>query len=132
MLIVMGDVDAAGVLYFGTVFRWHERCFTEWLAEGGSPLEGILASRRALPVRSASADYPSSAGLGDRVEPARRVHAVTETDFVFETSWTSSASGRTVAVVSTRHVACAPRADGGGFVRIPLWGELIAQVASGN
>lgn len=130
MLVVMGDVDAAGVLYFGSVFRWHERSFSEWLARIGSPLEEILAAGRALPVRSAGAEYPSSAGLGDELTAVARVHGVTETEFVYETQWTSARSGQLVAVVETRHVACEADPQSGRFVRRPIWAELAAQMIS--
>ncbi|GAA1817875.1 hypothetical protein GCM10009749_29930 [Agromyces neolithicus] len=124
MLVVLGDVDAAGVLYFATVYRWHESTFTNWLAEHGIPLEQILSSGRGLPVRTSWADYPSAARLGDDVRVTRSIAELTETDFVFETTWRDAASGRVVATVSTKHVACERDAGSGLFWRTPIWESL--------
>lgn len=124
MLVVLGDVDAAGVLYFATVYRWHEASLTAWLAEQGQPLEEILGSDRGLPVRRSWADYPSPARLGDTLSVRRAVHALSDTDFVFETTWRQSSSGRVVATVSTKHVSCERDARTGVFGRAPIWPDL--------
>lgn len=126
MLVTLGDVDSAGVLFFASVYRWHERVFFEWLAEIGQPLQEILSTGRGLPVRSSSAEYPSSAVLGDDLSVSRRVSELAGTEFVFQTAW--STGERRVAEVSTKHVTCGRNEANGLFVRRPIWPELRAQL----
>lgn len=123
-MVVLGDVDAAGVLYFGNVFRWHEEVFTRWLSDVGMPLETLFASGRGLPVRSSWAEYPASAGLGEALSVTVAVSDLRDTEFVFTTDWRSENTERTVSSVSTRHVACVKDADSGYFVRTDVWPEL--------
>jgi acyl-CoA thioesterase FadM len=123
MLVTLGDVDSAGVLFFASVYRWHERVFFEWLMEVHQPLQKTLESGRGLPVRSSWADYPASATLGENLELTRRVIGTTGTEFVFQTSW-QGPSGMTVAEVNTKHVACERDSDSGRFVRRAIWPEL--------
>lgn len=129
MLVVLGDTDAAGVIYHATAFHWHERRFTEWLAEAGLPLEQILESGRGLPVRRADADYVGAAGLGDRLAVEARVLDVAETQFVFQTAWTQESSGAPVLSVRTTHVVCDRSGPEGRFARTRLWPELEAAIA---
>lgn len=128
-MVVLGDVDAAGVLYFASVFRWHERVFTEWLSSIAWPLHELLDSGRGLPIRSSWADYPSSARLGETLKVVVSVHDVKGTEFVFRTRWTSAA-GRVVSEVSTLHVACERETESGYFVRTSIWGGLRDALAS--
>jgi YbgC/YbaW family acyl-CoA thioester hydrolase len=124
MLVTMGDVDSAGVIFFASVYRWHERAFFEWLGEIGQPLRGVLDSGRGLPVRASWAEYPAPASLGDDLVLTRSVSALAETEFVFQTTWRSSAG--IVAEVSTQHVACRRDTSSDRFVRSPIWPELHA------
>lgn len=128
LMVVLGDVDAAGVLYFASVFGWHERVFTEWLTRVEWPLAGLLEAGRGLPIRRSWADYPSSARLGDYLEMAQSVFEVEETQFVFQTEW-SAAAGNVVAVVRTLHVACERDPETGYFVRVPIWAQLSEHLA---
>jgi len=129
MLVTLGDVDSAGVLFFASVYRWHERVFFEWMSEVGQPLEKILEEGRGLPVRSSWAEYPAGAALGENLHLTRRVIDTTETEFVFQTTW-QGASGATVADVHTKHVAC-QRDDGTDrFRRRAIWPELRSALAT--
>lgn len=123
-MVVLGDVDAAGVLYFGNVFRWHEEVFTRWLSTVGFPLEALFASGRGLPVRSSWAEYPASAGLGETLSVTVSITELHDTEFVFTTDWRSENSKRTVSTVSTRHVSCVKDEDSAFFVRTAIWPRL--------
>ncbi|MEN2739592.1 acyl-CoA thioesterase [Microbacterium sp. X-17] len=123
-LIVLGDVDAAGVLYFGNVFRWHEEVFTRWLAQVDVPLHGLFGTGRGLPVRSSWAEYPASARLGETLKMTPAVTSLRDTEFVFETTWCEEVFSREVLRVSTRHVACVKDEDTGFFVRTSIWPGL--------
>lgn len=122
MLVVLGDVDAAGVLYFGAVFRWHERELSEWMASIGQPFEQVFLKGRGIPVRSAEAEYPNPASLGTELSVELRCSDVQESQFVFETTW-KRADGRVAALVRTLHIAC-ERDSSERFRRTSIWAEL--------
>jgi YbgC/YbaW family acyl-CoA thioester hydrolase len=127
-MVVLGDVDAAAVLYFATVFRWHEEVFTRWLSAAGFPLGDLFASGRGLPVRSSWAEYPASAKLGEILSATASITALRDTEFVFTTEWRSDDTDRTVVTVSTKHVSCVKDADSGYFVRADVWPQLREQL----
>ena len=129
MLVVLGDTDAAGVIYHATAFHWHERRFTEWLAEAGMPLQDILAEGRGLPVRRADADFLGVVRLGDRLAVQERFVDVEDTQFTFETRWTHLASGRSVLTVRSTHVACERSGPDARFSRTRLWEIMRAAIA---
>lgn len=128
MLVVLGDTDAAGVIYNATAFHWHERRFTEWLADAGMPLQDILEQGRGLPVRRADADFVGVARLGDRLAVEERFIDVEATQFTFESRWTQDATGQPVLTVRSTHVACDRSGPDGRFARTRVWGELRAAI----
>ena len=127
--VTLGDVDAAGIIFFANVFRWHESRLSTWLADLGRPLRSILDADIALPTVASSAEYPASAFLDDILEVRARTHTVTDTSFVFETTWARVVDTRSVAVVRTTHVSCRKTEDG-LFVRTTMFDFLRDHLGS--
>lgn len=122
-MVALGDTDAAQVLYFAFVYRWHEEAFTVWLDEIGLPLRELFGRGDALAVRASSADYPASAHLGDRLAGQIRVTGTDRGVVTVDTTWRR---GETViARVQTVHIATRFGGDE-GFGRAPLFDELRA------
>lgn len=108
--VSLGDVDSAQVIYFATVFRWHEQSFSEWLAKEYVPLSRVLASGHGLPVVSCSATYTASIRQDDKLTLDSWVYDIGRSSFTFGTT---ILSGETVAgTVETRHVWVEAGADG--------------------
>jgi len=66
--VTMGDVDAAGILYFPSPYRWLEEMFTGWLRDLGHPLSNLLHSNAACPCVASAASYPSPAKLDEELD----------------------------------------------------------------
>jgi acyl-CoA thioester hydrolase len=66
--VTMGDVDAAGVLYFGAPLRWLDRLMGAWMREIGLPISGLLARGEGAPAVHTETDYRSPLRLDDPVE----------------------------------------------------------------
>lgn len=108
--VVLGDTDAAQVIFYPTVFRWHEYSLSEWLAAKYMPLTRIFASGFGLPVVKCSATYPASIRQDDIVVLESWVAGVGESSFTFGTT---VLHGDTIAAtVETRHVWVRTSSDG--------------------
>lgn len=100
--VALGDVDAARVIYFPTVFRWHEYSFSEWLATQFRPLSHMFTAGFGLPVVTCSAKYLGAIRQDDRVTLQSWIADVGASSFTFGT--TVSSEGIEAATVETRHV----------------------------
>lgn len=116
--LALADVDAARVVYFASVFRWHESSFTGWLADLGHPLGAILAGGYGLPVVSASADYRIPIGLDSAVRLDLFAGKVGRSSCEFVTEIRSE-GGDSVGQVRTIHPWVRFGSDG-GLVAEPL------------
>ncbi|MCA4134827.1 thioesterase family protein [Arthrobacter sp. M4] len=108
--VVLGDVDSAGVVYFASVFRWHEHSFSEWLAERYEPLGRILGTGSGLPVVASSAEYPAAIHQDDVLTLQSWATEVKRSSFLFGT--TMLREGTLTATVTTRHVWTRRNPDG--------------------
>lgn len=108
--VALGDVDAAHVIYFPVVFRWHEYNFSEWLAAAFKPLSKILESGFGLPVVACSATYSRPVGQDDLVAMDSWISNVGGSSFTFNS--TVRVNGDPVAGVETKHVWVKMEADG--------------------
>ncbi|WP_179129035.1 acyl-CoA thioesterase [Arthrobacter sp. 49Tsu3.1M3] len=124
--VALGDVDAARVIYFPAVFRWHEYNFSEWLALRYKPLSELLASGFGLPVVNCSATYTTSIRQDDVVRLDSWVADVGESSFTFGTSVLSGDD--TASTVETRHVWVKIAHDG-TFASAGLPPELRGEMA---
>lgn len=66
--VSMADVDAAGVLYFASPYRWMEELFSGWLRDLGHPLVDLLHGQAVCPCVSSCARYPAPAVVDDELE----------------------------------------------------------------
>jgi acyl-CoA thioesterase FadM len=64
----MGDVDAAGILYFPVAYRWLEEMFGGWLRELGHPISGLIRSGEACPCVASAATYPSPVTVDEEID----------------------------------------------------------------
>lgn len=125
--ISLGDVDSAQVIYFPTVYRWHEYNFSEWLAANFLPLREILASNFGLPVVHSSAEYLSPLHQDDSVTLESRVADIGRTSLTFRTDVLEGA--QVAVIVETKHVwvTCSPA---GEFKAAAFPAELAAALAT--
>lgn len=61
------DTDAAGVLFFGHLFRHAHDAYESLMAAAGCPLQGLIRNGVALPIVHAEADYQAPLRQGDRI-----------------------------------------------------------------
>ena len=66
--VTMGDVDAAGILYFGAPLVWLDRLMGAWMREIGLPVSALLARGEGAPAVHTETDYRSPIGLDEPVE----------------------------------------------------------------
>lgn len=108
--VALGDTDAARVIYYPVVFRWHEYSFSEWLASQFRPLSEVFATGFGLPVVNCSATYSGSIRQDDRVTVESWITDVGASSFTFGS--TVSNKGTVVGKVETRHVWVQIASDG--------------------
>jgi acyl-CoA thioesterase FadM len=108
--VALGDVDAAQVIYFPVVFRWHEYNFSEWLAAQFMPLSKMFAAGVGLPVVSCSATYSGAIRQDDRVTLQSGITEVGTSSFTFGTTVINE--GVVAAGVKTSHVWVEIASDG--------------------
>lgn len=66
----MGDVDAAGILYFASPYRWLEELLSGWFFEIGHPLSSLLHGGTGCPSVASAAQYLAPVGLDDHLDVA--------------------------------------------------------------
>ena len=66
--VTMADVDAAGILYFASPYRWLEEHVTGWLIDRNHPLSDLLKEGHAFPCVSSSASYSAPVRVDDILE----------------------------------------------------------------
>lgn len=79
--VAMGDVDAAGILYFAAPYRWMEELFTGWLKGIGHPVSSMLRSGLACPCVASAATYPAPLSLDDEITLTLRPSSIGTTSF---------------------------------------------------
>jgi acyl-CoA thioesterase FadM len=77
----MGDVDAAGVLFFATPYRWLDDLVTGWWKTIGHPISDMLGAETSCPVIASGACYPAPATVDDEVSLALHPSSVGRTSF---------------------------------------------------
>ncbi|WP_319457042.1 MULTISPECIES: acyl-CoA thioesterase [unclassified Mycobacterium] len=122
--VVMGDTDAARVIYFGAPLGWAERLMTTWLADAGLPTSVTLDSGRGYPAVRAEVSYHSALRLDDRVFATLLTGAITNRSVTFHAQFaTGFATAPAVEVWLTKvHV----RFGADGSDAIPLDPSLLA------
>lgn len=111
------DTDAAGVLFFGHLFRHAHDAYESFMAELGFPLHGLIqreppdASTR-LPITHAEADFKRPLRQGDTVEVELRVREVRPRSFSLDYRFLDP-DGNLCASARTVHVYLSDTAGSG-------------------
>lgn len=79
--VTMGDVDAAGILYFAAPYRWLEELFTGWLKATGHPLSEMLHQSEGCPAVASAASYLTPLKLDDEISLALHPSSIGRTSF---------------------------------------------------
>ncbi len=119
------DTDAAGVMFFGHLFRHAHDAYEAFMADLGFPLDGLIRAQRwQLPLVHAEADYSAPMRHGDMVNVAVSVAEIGRSAFTLTYDFRGS-EGRRCAAARTVHV-CISAAAGG---KCPLPPALRAALA---
>jgi acyl-CoA thioesterase FadM len=102
--VSLGDVDAAGIIYYVSPFRWAEALFSEWLVEVGMSLSSILAAGNGAPAVHAEASYRDSLRLDDLVVAEASVAKLSNRSYTVLTSFTRVGDDAWAVQVQTTHV----------------------------
>jgi YbgC/YbaW family acyl-CoA thioester hydrolase len=111
--VTMADVDAAGVLYYGSAFRWAEMILGDWLEQCGHPLHSMFATNEAIPVVAAEVRYRSPLSLDDHCRLGLSARRVGRSSFTLRcAAWgpreALPAAEVTITHVFSRHVLDGP------------------------
>jgi YbgC/YbaW family acyl-CoA thioester hydrolase len=133
--VVMADTDAAGVIYFGCVYRWHEAALQEWLHNAAHPIGKMLAEGYAIPAVHSEADYTHPLRVGDMVTIQLRPGKVGTRSFeLVAEGWLGEVLAVRVLVVYVWARVATP--DGKGFrsADVPAWllNALAVEVDAGQ
>lgn len=102
--LAMGDVDAAGILYFAAPYRWHEELFSSWFATIGHPVSGMLRAGTGCPCVGSSASYAVPLTLDDEIELHLRPSAAGRTSFALTTTVYRVADRVSAVSATSQHV----------------------------
>lgn len=98
--VTMGDVDAAGILYFAAPYRWLEHAFTGWLNQVGHSLSAQLREGFGCPCVTSATWYGLPLMLDDEIELRLLPSTVGRTSFSVTMEAARAVSGA-VAIRST-------------------------------
>jgi 1,4-dihydroxy-2-naphthoyl-CoA hydrolase len=124
--VALHDIDAAGVMFFGHLFRHAHDAYEAYMARIGFPLDAIVRERRwLLPLVHAEADYLSAIRHGERIRVMVSIAEVSRSSFTvayrfLDTAQQLRASARTV------HVQLAQDGSGSLPLSEPLRAALVA------
>lgn len=79
--VTVGDVDAAGILFFATPYRWLDDVLTGWWNSIGHGISDMLGSGMSCPAVASGACYPAPITVDEEVELALYPSSVGETSF---------------------------------------------------
>jgi 1,4-dihydroxy-2-naphthoyl-CoA hydrolase len=102
--VALHDTDAAGVLFFGHLFRHAHDAYEAWMAQVGLPLDAMLREGSVrLPLVHAEADYRRPLRHGAAVTIRLGVATVGDSAFTLEYAFLD-ADGQLAAEARTVHV----------------------------
>lgn len=122
--VVMGDTDAARVIYFGAPLRWSERLMTTWFADIGLPTSHTIDHGGGYPAVHTEVVYRAPLRLDDEVFATLWVDQVANSSLIFHSQFTTD-PGAAPAVemwLTKVHV----RSDEDGLQAVPLDPSLLA------
>jgi acyl-CoA thioester hydrolase len=128
--VVMGDTDAARVIYFGAPPRWAERITTTWLASVGLSLSDMFRAGTGLPAVRLEVDYTAPLRLDDEVEARLWVKERSERSVTFRTEFRRVANRDLACQVLLTQVFVLVDVD--GVRSAPLPAEIVAALDRGT
>lgn len=116
-VVTLHDIDAAGVMFFGHLFRHAHDAYEACMAELGLPLAEVIREHRwLLPLVHAEADYRAPLRHGERVQVLLAIEDLGTSAFTLSYRFEDD-SGGLRATARTVHVHLA--ADGRGSAPLP-------------
>lgn len=114
--VALHDTDAAGVLFFGHLFRHAHDAYEAAMARIGWPIDALIRKRQlALPIVHAAADYRQPIRHGDTIDVVLKVTEIAERRFNLAYGFLSG--GQDVATAQSVHVAT--DSAGGRILQLP-------------
>jgi 1,4-dihydroxy-2-naphthoyl-CoA hydrolase len=110
------DIDAAGVMFFGHLFRHAHDAYESVMAGAGLPLERLIQAGVRLPLVHAEADYRRALCQGDEIRVEVACTTLGGSAFTLDYRF-CDADGALRATARTVHVHLGP--DGTGSARLP-------------
>lgn len=117
LCIRLHDTDAAGVMFYGHLFRHAHDAYESFMEQLGFPLRDLIGNGEAgprvrLPITRAEAQYERPLRLGDRVRVELRVAEVRRRSFAVDYRFVDE-QGNRCAQARTLH--CLVSEDGAGL-----------------
>ena len=110
-IIRLADTDAAGVVFFGSLFGIVHEAYESFMSECGCDLKDVIQSAPySLPIVHAEADFRHPITLGEQVTVALRVEKIGNSSFSLAYEL-SSAAATAIATAKTVHVAIDKQTD---------------------
>lgn len=97
--VTMADVDAAGVIYFGTPLRWLDRLMGAWMREIGLPVSALLSRGEGAPAVRTETDYRGPLRLDDPVEGVLSHHGHGRSSYTLRAEFAHAETGRVAVEV---------------------------------
>jgi YbgC/YbaW family acyl-CoA thioester hydrolase len=120
--VIMADTDAAGVIYFGCVYRWHESAMQEWLRNAGHPIGKLLKEGYAIPCVHSEADYSHPLRVGDELTVQLRPGKVGTRSFqLVAECWLAEVQAVQVRLVYVWAQLATPSGQGFRLEPLPEW-----------
>lgn len=106
--VALHDTDAAGVLFFGHLFRHLHDAYEDWMAALGFPIDALIRSADILlPLTHAEADYRAPMRHGERICIALALSSLEAARFTISYRCIN-ADGILTATALTRHTCIDP------------------------
>ncbi|MGE5152913.1 MAG: acyl-CoA thioesterase [Bdellovibrio bacteriovorus] len=105
--IRLHDTDAAGVLFFGHLFRHAHDAYEALMAAAGLPLQDLIRAGISLPIVHAEADFRTPMRQGDHIRVEVRVAEIRHRSFSLDYRFIH-AHGDSCARARTVHVLTGP------------------------
>lgn len=118
--VALHDIDAAGVMFFGHLFRHAHDAYEGFMADIGFPLDAVIGTHRwRLPLVHAEADYLMPIRHGEALRVLVTVAEIGESAFTMSYRFEDE-RGQARATARTVHVHLADSGAGGAPLPLPL------------
>jgi len=124
------DIDAAGVLFYGHLFRHAHDAYEGFMSRLGFPLAGLIRAGCRLPLVHAEADYLVPMCHGEEISVEVSLTALGRARFHLDYRFLDAA-GRLAARARTVHVHLAETGDRAAPLPEELWAALAPLASAG-